>query len=67
MVGVCSLTMLDLLHEKLLGLVLMYGSETMVRAVQMENLRSLLGQENGSPEFCEVIKVLSDGSAMWRE
>ena len=49
MLGICSLSVL-VLHEKLLAPV-MYGSETMlwreerskVRAVQMNNLRGLLG------------------------
>ena len=51
MLGICSLSVL-VLHEALLVPVLMYGSETMlwkekgrsrIRAVQMDNLRGLLG------------------------
>ena len=51
MLGICSLSVL-VLHETLLVPVLKYGSETMlwkekkrsrVRAVQMDNLRGLLG------------------------
>ena len=51
MVGICSFSVL-VLHETLLVPVLMYGSETMlwrekersgVRAIQMDNLRGLLG------------------------
>ena len=49
MLGICSLSVL-VLHEPLLLLVLMYGSETMlwkeismIGAVQMDNLRGLLG------------------------
>ena len=53
MLGICSLSVLEsFLHETLLVSVLMHGSETMlrkqeersrVRAVQMNNLRGLLG------------------------
>ena len=51
MLGICSLSML-VLNETLLVPVFMYGNETMlwrekersrVRAVQMDNLRRLLG------------------------
>ena len=51
MLGICSVSVL-VLHETLLVPVLMYGSETMlwlekerfrIRAVQMDNLRGLLG------------------------
>ena len=67
--------------------VFMYGSETVIwkekersriRAVEMDNLRGLLGirRMDGIPnsqirELCGVMKVLrkvfSNGSAMWRE
>ena len=50
MLGICSLSVI-VLHETLLVPVLMYGSETMlwkeeisrIRAVQVDNLRGLLG------------------------
>ena len=60
-----------------------YGNETMIwkekkksriRAVQMDNLRGLLGVrrmvkdlKSQIKELCRVMKVFSSGSAMWRE
>ena len=85
--GICSLSVLE--HETLLVPVLMYGSEAMiwrdersrVGAVQMDNLRRLLGvgRMDKVPnarmrELCGVRKDLDEridegvlnGSAMWR-
>ena len=79
------------LHELLLVSVLTYGSETMIWrekersriwAVQMDNLRGLLGIRRMDEvpnarirHLCEVtkvwtkrfMKVFSDGSTLWRE
>ena len=71
------------LHESLLVPIPMYVSKTMIwrekdrsriRDVQMDNLRGLLGirRMNKVPnswirQLCGVMKVFSDGSAMWKE
>ena len=75
MVRVCTLSVL-VLHETFLVPVLIYGSETMlckersrIRAVQVNNLRGLLGirKTDKSPEcmdireFCGLMKVFSGG------
>ena len=66
-------------HESLLVPVLTYGSETMIwrersriLAVRMDNLRGLLGirRMDKAPnaqirQLCRMMKVFSDGSAMW--
>ena len=89
MIGICSLIVL-LFHETLFVPVLMYGSETRlwkekersrVRAVQMNNLRELLGigrmYRVPNPwimELCRVKKGLDEridegleGVLRWRE
>ena len=71
------------LHESLVVPVLTYGSETMIwrekeisriRAVQMDSLRGLLGISKMNKvlnarikQLCEVMKLFSDSSSMWRE
>ena len=47
---------------------------SMIRAVQMDNLRGLLGIKRVDKipnarirQLCEVTKVFSGGSAMWRD
>ena len=68
---------LECAHETLLIPVVMYGSQTMswkekerfkIRAVQMDNLRRLLGirRMDRVPNARLRELVLSGGSAMWR-
>ena len=74
MLGICSFSVL-VLHETLLVPVLMHGSQTMlwkeersrIRAVQMDNLRGLLGirrmdrvQNARIRELCRVKKGLDE-------
>ena len=69
------------LHESLLVPVLTYGSETMIwreersriKAVQIDNLRGLLGIRRMDKvpnaqikQLCRELKVFPNGSAMWR-
>ena len=75
MLGICSLSVL-VLHETLFVPVLMYSSEIMlwkekkrsrIRAVQMDNLRGLLGIRRMDRvhnaqirELCRVMKVVDE-------
>ena len=70
MVEVCSLSELGYCMSRFLVLVLIYGSETMIwkkkerssiRALQMDNLRFLLGiRRKDSPECTDKGVVRSD-------